>query len=111
MYGVVLWSDESDQKAVFWCEDHGDLAFFAGSPSCQSTNFDAGDLVEFEVTSTSKLRTATNPRVVQQKLDVDLPAKLIDQAKVLPAVQPSAKIVQFPSRRPRYVQQRQAEMA
>ena len=28
MYGVVLWIDKNAQKAVIWCEDHGNLAYF-----------------------------------------------------------------------------------
>ena len=31
MFGVVLWADPVDRKAVIWCEDHGDLAYFKGS--------------------------------------------------------------------------------
>ena len=59
MYGVVLWSDARSNKAVFWCEDHGDLAYFQGDPATvnQTTScFDAGDLVQFEVYHEAKLR-------------------------------------------------------
>ena len=28
MYGVILWSDQTAQRAVIWCEDHGKLAYF-----------------------------------------------------------------------------------
>ncbi|SFS50638.1 hypothetical protein SAMN04488040_0676 [Sulfitobacter marinus] len=98
MYGVVLWSDVSDKKAVFWCEDHGDLAYFGGSQDSQNITFDAGDLVEFDVTLKSKLRTASNPRVVREKLDVDLPAKLLGNGPVKRAAQPSAEILPFQSR-------------
>ena len=31
MLGVVLWSDSSENNAVIWCEDHGDLAYFDGT--------------------------------------------------------------------------------
>lgn len=107
MYGVVLWSDVSDKKAVFWCEDHGDLAYFGGAQDSQNITFDAGDLVEFDVTLKSKLRTASNPRVVREKLDVDLPAKLLDQSASNGNGQPSAEIVPFHSRQAPYTYRRQ----
>ena len=111
MYGVVLWSDVSDKKAVFWCEDHGDLAYFGGSQDCQNITFDAGDLVEFDVTLNSKLRTASNPRVIREKLDVDLPAKLLGQGTSNTACQPSAEIVPFQSRQPAFTPERQVGLA
>lgn len=98
MYGVVLWSDASENKAVFWCEDQGDLAYFAASHEGQTCAFDAGDLVEFDVIWERKLRTASNPRVIQEKADIDLPNKLLQQQKPEPTRQTSAKIVPFPSR-------------
>ena len=47
MLGVVLWSDAGDNKAVIWCEDHGDLAYFNGGVDDPASlmDFDAGDLV------------------------------------------------------------------
>ncbi len=114
MYGVVLWSDESEKKAVFWCEDHGDLAYFAGSDDCVASTLDAGDLVEFDVVWKSKLRTALNPRIVQEKLDVDLPDKLLRQSDVDANRRQTADIVPFPIRPvPPIIAERvnQAEMA
>jgi hypothetical protein len=111
MYGVVLWSDISDKKAVFWCEDHGDLAYFGGSQDSQNITFDAGDLVEFDVTLQSKLRTASNPRVVREKLEVDLPAKLLNYGASQDFGKPSAEIVPFHSRQPKYAHQRRAGLA
>ena len=111
MYGVVLWSDVSDKKAVFWCEDHGDLAYFGGSQDSQNIKFDAGDLVEFDVTLNSKLRTAKNPRVIREKLHADLPTKLLDHGAPTEPGQPSAEIVQLQSRQPAFTRERQANMA
>ena len=31
MYGVVLWADASDTKAVIWCEDQGNLAYYTAA--------------------------------------------------------------------------------
>lgn len=116
MYGVVLWSDDFDKKAVFWCEDHGDLAFFSGSQESTVSTFDAGGLVEFDVSRDCKFRTASNPRVIQEKLDVNLPAKLLahvpcQNAAPKPAERKSAEIVNFSSRLPQYVDGLRTEFA
>lgn len=68
MYGVVLWSDVSDKKAVIWCEDHGDLAFFGGASASafDGPALDAGDLVHFEVTENAPMRLAQNPELVAE---------------------------------------------
>ena len=68
MLGVVLWSDIDDNKAVIWCEDHGNLAFFNGGshPSLDVFDFDAGDLVQFELTEEQHMRFARNPKRVSQ---------------------------------------------
>lgn len=69
MYGVVLWSDQDEQKAVIWCEDHGDLAFYGG---CASSVFDgpvldAGDLVHFQVLEGDTMRLARNPELISEQ--------------------------------------------
>ena len=69
MYGVVLWSDQDEQKAVIWCEDHGDLAFYGG---CAASVFDgpvldAGDLVHFQVLEGDTMRLARNPELISEQ--------------------------------------------
>ncbi|MFD2741289.1 hypothetical protein ACFSUD_17055 [Sulfitobacter aestuarii] len=78
MYGVVLWSDLSAGKAVFWCEDHGDLAFYEGDAETgQATlEFSPGDLVEFEVETEQRLRRARDPKLVGGQVFRDLPEVL-----------------------------------
>ena len=50
MNGVVLWSNESQQKAVIWCEDQGDLAFYS-QEQCQAlVDLHVGDLICFDLT-------------------------------------------------------------
>lgn len=64
MFGVVLWSDEQENKAVIWCEDHGDLAFYRKSECDDQVTLDAGDWVQFDMTMDRHLRFARNPRLV-----------------------------------------------
>ncbi|MFZ5961347.1 hypothetical protein ACOXXX_00205 [Thalassococcus sp. BH17M4-6] len=68
MYGVVLWTNADDRKAVIWCEDHGDLAFYTpGAKSALEGVFlDAGDLVQFDMRQEANLRYARNPQLVRQ---------------------------------------------
>ena len=49
-----------DRKAVFWCEDQGDLAFYQGSnPVDETVAFlSAGDMVKFETLQTRRMRKA-----------------------------------------------------
>jgi len=70
MYGVVLWSDSRQTKAVIWCEDHRNLAFFKrdgeagpGMPG-GGTRFVPGDLVEFDLREENDLRLAVDPCLV-----------------------------------------------
>lgn len=66
MYGVVLWCDAQENKAVIWCEDHGDLAFYQQSENAVDVAFDAGDWVQFDMTTERHLRLAHNPRLISE---------------------------------------------
>ncbi|HBS50292.1 MAG TPA: hypothetical protein DEA05_09535 [Rhodobacteraceae bacterium] len=66
MFGVVLWSDVEDRKAVIWCEDHGDLAFYRPGDNGAEFSLDAGDLVQFDMTMDRHLRFVHNPRLVSE---------------------------------------------
>lgn len=68
MIGVVLWSDTTDGKAVFWCEDQGDLAYFHAEDvsSRDQVEFNVGDVVRFEVTCERNLRRAKGPKLLEQ---------------------------------------------
>lgn len=68
MFGVVLWSDRREKKAVIWCEDHGDLAFYRQTDENGPEALDAGDWVQFDMTTDSNLRFAHNPRLVAEGL-------------------------------------------
>lgn len=65
MYGVVLWSDSKQDKALIWCEDHQNLAFFKRDHNAQgATRFVPGDLVEFDLREENELRLAVDPCIV-----------------------------------------------
>jgi len=66
MIGVILWSDPSDQKAVIWCEDQGDLAYLSRPDTLAlAENFiDVGDVVEFEVSTERSMRLAHSVKLV-----------------------------------------------
>lgn len=78
MFGVVLWSDSAAQKAVIWCEDQGDLAFYTpGDGSIHDApSLDAGDLIQFDMSIQKNVRKATNPQLLMQSHSPDLPKKL-----------------------------------
>lgn len=75
MYGVVLWTDQRENRAVIWCEDHGDLAFYRGAADCDAA-MAAGDLVEFDLRDTGDMRLAHMPRLVTRRSHPNLSAEL-----------------------------------
>ena len=83
MLGVVLWSDNSDNKAVIWCEDQGDLAYFNGGKDMplEMADLDAGDLVRFELQQKKHLRYARNPQRIEQGAYDGLAEQLQDVTK------------------------------
>ncbi len=85
MYGVVLWSDQTDGKAVIWCEDHGDLAYFNGAlDGARMPDMDAGDLVQFDLWQDARVRRATNPRLVANQHYAGLADGLVQNASHMP---------------------------
>ncbi|MBS0122717.1 hypothetical protein [Thetidibacter halocola] len=99
MYGVVLWADKSDNKAVIWCEDHGNLAYYY-DPECSLHDggaIDAGDLIQFDLREESECRRARNLRRVSSGFAPELPTRLkVDQPRHAP--QPESTVIPF--RRP-----------
>jgi hypothetical protein len=81
MFGVVLWSAEHEQKAVIWCEDHGNLAFYTEKQSSlhDGIALDAGDLFSFELYEDDNLRYAQNPKLVSQGEYDDLAGRVRKQ--------------------------------
>lgn len=62
MFGVVLWCDIVNRKAVILCEDHVELAFFQARETARNSDFgfDVGDLVSFNLRTDASLRLAEN---------------------------------------------------
>lgn len=77
MYGVVLWCDSFENKAVIWCEDQGDLAYYRRSEKAEPLDMDTGDLVQFEITSGCDMRLAHNPQLVAEGVFGGLADKLM----------------------------------
>ncbi|QIE44758.1 hypothetical protein G5B38_04010 [Pseudohalocynthiibacter aestuariivivens] len=69
MHGVVLWSDQAQDRAVIWCEDHGDLAFYRGqgSDAGAASRIKAGDMVAFDLCEGGEMRLARAPSLVAQE--------------------------------------------
>lgn len=100
MIGIVLWSDPNDCKAVFWCEDHGDLAYYSAEFDEKKAvgGFAAGDMVEFDVFTDAEFRRAVNPRLVQENACDGLERRLQSTARKTaePAQQRvSGQVLQF----------------
>ncbi|KUF08818.1 hypothetical protein AVJ23_20675 [Pseudoponticoccus marisrubri] len=81
MYGVVLWADPSDSKAVIWCEDHGNLAYYSAAEQPeqnmhQGMALDAGDLIQFDMREDRVCRRARNLRRVDVGFAPTLAEKL-----------------------------------
>lgn len=59
MQGVILWCDPDKGKAVIWCDDHGQLAFYNDHDAADIPfAFDVGDLVVFVPEQQDGLRYA-----------------------------------------------------
>lgn len=102
MFGVVLWSDEEEHKAVIWCEDHGDLAFYRSPIDAQMVPMDAGDWVEFDLSIDRNMRLAHNPRLIAEGVFPELPESIgaVGTVQVSPATptqkhRGSAEIIPF----------------
>lgn len=82
MFGVVLWSDCATQKAVIWCEDHGELAYFDAveHPGAVDLALEPGDLVRFELCQAGRMRLVRNPCLVAEQQFPTLASDLKERA-------------------------------
>ncbi|MGY3437148.1 MULTISPECIES: hypothetical protein [unclassified Marinovum] len=104
MCGVVLWSNPDDQKAVVWCEDQGNLAFYVEpqDSALSGVALDAGDLIEFELREERQFRRVTNPTLLAQDHAPELVRQLgscANSDKARPGEGWGANVVPFPRAR------------
>jgi len=87
MYGVVLWNDCNLDRAVIWCEDHGDLAFYKGDGTGKplAAGMRAGDLVSFDLCEGGEMRLAREPRLVAQDSHPSLSLSLKEAGRAMGA--------------------------
>lgn len=89
MIGVVVWSSETRQKAVIWCEDQGALAYLQGQHALQDDMCwpQSGDMLELETETRGALRCVTMVRMYREQSCPELPEILMgasDGAKTGP---------------------------
>ena len=101
MYGAVLWADRCTNRALIWCEDHGDLAFFEGEPTSMSdaSEFEEGDFVAFKIRDGRGMRLAFEVKVVTSdeypRLARDLRGAASKDAAATLSATPERKIIPF----------------
>ena len=108
MYGVVLWNDHDQGRAVIWCEDHGNLAFFNGEHDTQPGHLpcglEPGDLVQFDVNENKRMRFARNLSLVAPDEYPSLAEELREAGRATngavspPCPEQSSNIIPFGSR-------------
>lgn len=105
MYGVVIWANADQHKAIIWCEDQGDLAYY--TKDCASAldgmSLDPGDLIHFDMRLERSLRMVDNPQRVESASHVGLASSLTETSTQPAQTQTtrntaSENIVAFPSR-------------
>ncbi|MBE9638134.1 hypothetical protein [Salipiger mangrovisoli] len=107
MVGVVLWADQMDQKAVIWCEDHGELAYWHDpEPSVHGGDvLEVGDLVQFDMAGSDSLRLAMNPQRLESNQFFGLVQSLHaagDAAELARGLRPAeSRVISFPGTPPR----------
>lgn len=88
MIGIVLWRDVAAGKAIIWCEDQGDLAFYTHPDTIDTFVLCVGDWVIFDLKLSDDIRLAVDIRVLQEPGCPELVADLVGEE--MPAVLPFA---------------------
>lgn len=83
MIGVVVWSSESREKAIIWCEDQATLAYLQGRANLAAGFIwpRPGDLVELDTQTVGNLRHALNVSLVSEQSCLQLPQILAQSAE------------------------------
>lgn len=77
MIGVVLWRDLTAGKAVIWCDDQGDLAFFTHLGILDAFEICVGDWVTFDLELHGDFRMAKEVQVLAEPGCPDLVHNLV----------------------------------
>lgn len=105
MIGVVLWADAHDRKAVIWCEDHGNLAYYTAPEKAAQNGeslppdedcLDAGDLIAFDLREERDCRLARNPRRVNAGYAPELAGNLSAARPSSHPKAPADNVLPFP---------------
>lgn len=93
MIGVVVWSNNSREKAIIWCEDQATLAYLQGRENLLNTDKwpEPGDLVELETQTVGNLRHALNVSMISEQACPQLPQMLSEASP--PVRQPQLRVV------------------
>ncbi|MGX9354416.1 hypothetical protein ACS3SW_04425 [Roseobacteraceae bacterium S113] len=102
MCGVVLWASDDEGRAVIWCEDHGNLAFY--NRHCADIHLgpalDPGDLIEFDLDDHAEHRLAHNPRLLVEDHSPSIAHGLKDAQEHQPVTERAdTNVVAFPRNR------------
>lgn len=76
MIGVVVWANETRDKAIIWCEDQATLAYLQGRENLADPHGawpQPGDLVELEARTVGNLRHALCVSLLSEQGCPDLP--------------------------------------
>lgn len=67
MLGLVIWQCQNSGRAIVWCSDHRELAYFDGKPKPGRVveALDIGDLVEVEIKSQGSTRRCISLKLLQ----------------------------------------------
>lgn len=93
MIGVVLWCDLTAGKAVIWCDDQGDLAFF-NQPDCSQQctedrlEISVGDWVTFDLELQDSFRMAKEVQLLREPGSPHLVQDLVSESAIAPLGQP-----------------------
>jgi hypothetical protein len=74
MLGVVIWSCKASGRAIVWCSDSKDLAYYEGRKLQRGPApiIETGDLVEVEIATRGILRRATKLHLIEAGYMPDL---------------------------------------
>lgn len=83
MIGIVLWRDVTAGKAIIWCEDQGDLAFYSHPGTLDTFAICVGDWVSFGLRLQGDVRLAETIQVLLEPGCPELVEDLVGDSEPL----------------------------